>query len=223
MSKCRFEPINCNEWFYHFYVILWFYHLQSSMLYNWWEYKMKTGQLCNSLMKNFQDILKRQKTSQNSLISFFNTLSRVRAPPNPTISNNIMTALFTTWNQEKKIPFQCPMLFCVWYISHSINSTINEQLTMDCVHAIADSSRTGRLSIRKWLESYAYSDILKCPKCDDKPFLASVIFQSLSCMVSEKMTPKDTNLLIKNNKLTTKINKIPIIYNKPPLPKTKLS
>lgn len=57
---------------------------------------MKTGQLNNSLNKNFQGVIKRQNTSQKSFISFFNTLSIVKAPPNPAIKNDIITALFTT-------------------------------------------------------------------------------------------------------------------------------
>lgn len=43
-------------------------------------------------------LLLKQKASQKSFISFFNTLSRVRTPPNPATKNVTMPALFTTFS-----------------------------------------------------------------------------------------------------------------------------
>lgn len=70
-------------------------------------------------------LLKRRKASQKSFISFFNTLSRVRTPPNPATKNVTIPALFTTWNEkwEKKQWSFLSVLYsrpCVWQISNNL-------------------------------------------------------------------------------------------------------
>lgn len=91
------------------------------------------------------DIIKRQKTSQKSFTSLFNTLSRVRAPPNPAIKNDTTTALFTTWNHKKVTFFQCPVLkiLCLIHFTQC-HSTINEHLKMDWMFSTTDTCWVNR-------------------------------------------------------------------------------